>query len=124
NIWFRVSRRRLARALDLFHRAHVGNAGRRRSLPPGSPGRRSILCKAASCQQQALHIPPRISNSTGLGCLSPGGPHVSCAHQFAWRVEMKLILAVLCALTASSVTAQTAMQGQPTTDAEKIADAL
>jgi hypothetical protein len=35
---------------------------------------------------------------------------------------MKLILAVICALTASSVVAQTAMQA--TTDAEKIADAL
>jgi hypothetical protein len=37
---------------------------------------------------------------------------------------MKLILAVICALTASSVVAQTAMQAHPTTDAEKIADAL
>lgn len=37
---------------------------------------------------------------------------------------MKLILAVLCALTASSVVAQTAMQTHPMTDAEKIADAL
>ena len=37
---------------------------------------------------------------------------------------MKLILAIICALTASSVVAQTAIQAHPTTDAEKIADAL
>ena len=37
---------------------------------------------------------------------------------------MKLILAVMCALTASSVVAQRAMQAHPITDAEKIADAL
>ena len=37
---------------------------------------------------------------------------------------MKLILAVICVLTASSVVAQTPMQAHPATDAEKIADAL
>jgi hypothetical protein len=37
---------------------------------------------------------------------------------------MKLILAVLCVLTTPSVIAQTAMHANPTTDAEKIADAL
>jgi hypothetical protein len=37
---------------------------------------------------------------------------------------MKLILAVICALIASSVVAQTAMRAHPTTDADKTADAL
>jgi hypothetical protein len=40
----------LARALDLFHCADIGHAGRRGGFSASSPGRRSVLCEAAPRQ--------------------------------------------------------------------------
>jgi hypothetical protein len=45
-----------------------------------------------------------------------------CGKEFFWRCEMKLI--VFCLFAALAASAQTTMPRLPTTDAEKIADAL
>ena len=66
NIWFSIFCRLLARALDLFHCAAVGHAGRGGDFSAGSRRRRSPLREAAPFQQQALYIPLRISRSTRL----------------------------------------------------------
>jgi hypothetical protein len=47
NVRLSISRRLLARALDLFHCANIGDAGRRGDFPASSQGGWSLLRKAA-----------------------------------------------------------------------------
>ena len=59
NTRFSISRRLLARDLDLFHSTDVGDALRGGGISTSSRRRHSVLRKTPSRKQQTLHLPAR-----------------------------------------------------------------